>query len=137
MFAYLPNQLDINTSLAPQRQLGATAYNGSAIDISVYQGPLLVKVNAPATTVGTVTFTVEESADGSSSWAAIDAADLIDPDTGAASTFTVATTAVANDETLAIRRENVKRYLRVVATTAGGSVDVVFSGHIAGLKQYA
>ena len=138
-FAYLANQLSYSASLRVQRSSAAAgAINGTGIDIGELEGPLLIMVDAPvASTADTITFTVETSESLSTGYAAIAAASLMNPNTGAAATFTQVTASVAVFEALAVNRELCKRYVRVVATTAGSSIDVTFAAYILGMKKYA
>ncbi len=136
-FFYLANQAEVVASLKAQRSTAAAgAINGVAVDIANYEGPLLAKVSAPvASTADTINFTVEHSEDGSTGWSAVPAASLVNPDTGAAATFTQVTDAIAVEQTLALKRENLRRFVRLVATTAGTTIDVVFCGIIIGQKR--
>jgi hypothetical protein len=136
MFFYLANQAEITSSLKAQRSTAsAGAINGDAVDLAKYNGPVLLKVSAPAASSGdTIDFTVQHSEDGSTSWASVPAASLVNPDTGAAATFSQVTDAAAREETLALKRDNLRRYIRLVATTAGASIDVVFAGIVVGEK---
>lgn len=139
MFSYIANQLVVRPSLTAQESTaGAGAIKGSAVDISDLEGPLEAYVNAPVASSGdTITFTVQHSettTDGD--FGAVNAAHLVDPDTGVAATFTQVTDAVAVSQALALKRENLKRYVRIVATTAGSGIDVFFFGAIIGMKKY-
>lgn len=136
MFTYLANRVEFNNSHIPQRSTAAAgAINGNAVDTAVYEGALLVRVNAPVASSGdTITFTVEHSEASGSGFGAVPAAALVNADTGAAATFTVVTDAVEVYQTLALKKELLKRYVRVVATTAGTSIDVIFSSTIVGQK---
>lgn len=134
-FLYVPNQVDVKSSLKAQRTTAAGAINGLAVDLAQFTGPVNVVVDAPvASAADTVTFTVQDSEDGSSGWANIAAAVLVNPNTGVAATFTVVTDAIAVAEMLALKTETLKRYVRVVATTAGTSPDVTFFAGVVGQK---
>lgn len=137
-FAYPANQIAIRASLLAQASTAAAgAINGTGVDIGEYEGPILVHVNAPvASASDTITFTVEHSESLSTGYSAVPAAVLVNPDTGEADTFTVVTDAVAVNESLALKRERLKRYVRVVATTAGSSISVVFAAYIIAQKKY-
>lgn len=129
--------LSIRRSLAAQVISSATATNGAAVDISQIEGPVWIHVNAPvASASDTITFTVEHSSASGSGFAAVDAAILVNPDTGAAATFTVVTDAIATDETLALIRDQLKRYVRVVATTAGSGVTAYVYAEVVGQLKY-
>lgn len=137
MFSYVANQLQVSASLLVQNSTAAAgAVNGTGVDIGELEGPLLVTANAPVASSGdTITFTVEHSSDDSS-YGAVDADALVNASTGAAATFTQVTDAVAVFESLALKRDRLKRYVRVVATTAGSAIDVNFAAYIVGLKKY-
>lgn len=137
-FVYPANQLEIQASLKVQVSTAAAgAINGTGVDIGEYEGNILVMVNAPvASASDTVTFTVEHSESLSTGYGAVPAAVLVNPDTGEADTFTVVTDAIPVFETLALKRERLKRYVRVVATTAGGTISVSFAAFIIAQKKY-
>lgn len=138
MFAYPANQTVLRPSLTTQRSTAAAgAINGAAVDTGDLLYPILAAVNAPvASASDTITFTVQDSADGSTDWQNINAAYLLDPNTGDPATFTQVTDAVAVAQVRAIRKENVRRYLRLVATTAGSGIDVTFFGAFIGNVKY-
>jgi len=107
------NQVNTYTATAP----------GTAVDLINNSEPvvaLVVAVNAISGTTPTLDVTVEESDDGSTGWVAVPAVALIDPDTGDATTFTQVTT-VDSFQVLALRRQKVTRFVRVVFTLAGTS----------------
>ena len=139
MFSYFANAARVISSLKPQESTAsAGAINGTAIDISGAEGPILVTASAPVASSGdTITFTVEHSEASGSGFVAVGADFLVDPDTGDPATFTVVTDAVAIDQTLALKHENLKRYVRVVATTAGSGIDVFFGAWLTYFKKYA
>lgn len=137
MYTYLPNQVEVKASLLTQASTAAAgAINGTGIDLSLYEGPPLVVVNAPvASASDTITFTVEHSEEASANYSAVPAAALVDPDTGDPATFTQVTDAVAVFQTRALLRDRLKRYVRVVATTAGSGISVVFAAYIVAQKR--
>ncbi len=135
-YMYLANQADVRASLNVQRAAAAGAVNGTAVDIADFTGPLTVTVDAPVASAGdTIDFTVEHSESSTAGFSAVPAAALVDPDTGAAATFTQVTDAVAVFETLALKREVLRRYVRVVATVAGAAPDVTFAAYVAGSRS--
>lgn len=139
MFFYTANQLDIRASLSTQENTAAAGrVEGTPVDISDLEGPLLAYVNSPVASSGdTVTYTVEDSETTSDAdFDPVAAGDLVDPDTGDPATFTVVTDAVAVAEFLALKRENLRRYVRIVATTVGSGIDVYLLGLIVGQKKY-
>lgn len=132
--------LRATASLTAQASTAAAgAIKGTAVDISDLEGPVFIHVQAPvASASDTITFTVQHSettTDGD--FAAVSASTLVSPSTGAADTFTVVTDAVAVDETLALLRDVLKRYVRVVATTAGSGISVVFAAEVIGQPKYS
>lgn len=133
------NNISVGVSLAAQRSTAAAgAINGTGVDISGLEGPVFVHVNAPvASASDTITFTVEHSESSGSGYAAVSASILVNKDTGAAATFTQVTDAVAVNQTLALLRDQLKRYVRVVATTAGSSIDVTFAAYVIGQPKYS
>ncbi len=134
-FAYLANEIEVKASLRVQAGV-STSQNGTGVDIGDYEGPILVVVDGPvASASDTVTFTVEHSESSGSGYTAVSASALVDPSTGDADTFTQITDAVAVFETLALKREALKRYVRIVATLAGGTISVAFAGYIIGQKK--
>lgn len=139
MFVYTADEIEVQASHTAQNSTAAAgAVNGTAVDVAPYEGPLLITVSASAASTGdTITFTVEESEDGSTSWTAVTASELVNPNTGDAATFTVVDDSAAVNETLALKRERLKRYIRVVATTTGTGIDVFFGSFVIAQKAYA
>lgn len=129
-FTYISNQIEVKASLRVQNSTAAAgAINGTGVDISNYEGAINVVVDAPvASTADTITFTVEHSEDNSA-FGAVPAAALVDAN-GDPDTFTVVTDALAVFETLTLKRDQLKRYVRVVATTAGGTINVNFAAYL-------
>ena len=135
--AWLLNQASVTASLVTQRSTAAAgAINGTGVDTRSFVGNnFLVYVNAPvASTADTITFTVEHSEASGSGYSAVPAAALVDS-SGAAATFTVVTDAVAVSQALGLDASLTKRYVRIVATTAGGSIDVNFAGYLIALSS--
>jgi hypothetical protein len=127
MFPYIGNSISVQSSIAPTRVTATGTTNGTAIDLGQSSGSAGVYAKSGTTSAGTLTFTVEDSADGSTGWAAIDASALVSPTTGDADTLGAATTSAGVDKLLIVRKENVERYIRIVATAATNPT-VVFSG---------
>ncbi len=135
-FMYLANQAEVRASLNVQRAAAPGAVNGTPVDIAGYDGPLTVSVDAPLASAGdTIDFTVEHAELAAGPYAAVPAAALVNSDTGAAATFTQVTDAVAVFETLALKREVLRRFVRVVATVAGAAPDVTFAAYVAGNRR--
>lgn len=135
----LANQLYIGKTIAAASYdtANAATLDGTGIDIGEIEGTILVRIDAALASTGeTMTFTVEHSYDNST-FAAVDAAALVDEDTGEAATFTVNTAAVVVNEHLALRRDLLRRYVRVKGTAAGnGTPAYVVSALIIGIKKY-
>lgn len=136
-FTYAANKLRVVPSITAQLSASsAGAINGTAVDVKDLDGPILVHVNGPVASTGdTTTFTVEHSYDGSTSWTSA-ATLLVNPDTGVETAFTVMTDAVAINQTLALKGESLRRYVRVVATSAGTSIANYFTAVLIGQKKY-
>lgn len=134
---YLPDYLfEGGTSLTTQAlSSSAGATNGTGIDISNTEMALGVHVCAPVASTGdTITFTVEHSYDNST-FAAVPAANLVNS-VGTASTFTVVTDAVAVNQWLYLKRDGLRRYVRIVATTAGATITALVFGEIIAFEKY-
>lgn len=138
MFQYTANTLDVTHSLMPQTVSENGAVNGTAVDVSAYDGPILVSVAAAAASSGdTITFTVEHSEAASSGFSAVPAAALVSPDTADTETFSVVDATGAVTETLALKREHLRRYVRIVATVAGnGTPTATFTGALVAFNKY-
>lgn len=136
----LANQLSISAShrAASRSTANAATADGTGIDIGELEGTILVLIDAAAASSGeTMTFTVEHSYDNST-FAAVGSDALVAPGTGIAATFTVNTASVAVFEHLALKRDRLRRYIRVKGTAAGdGSPTYVFASYAIGIKKYA
>jgi hypothetical protein len=136
----LANQLYVGVSIAPAAYdtANAATIDGTGIDIGELSGTVLVRIDAALASSGeTMTFTVEHSYDNTT-FAAVAAAALVDPATGIADTITVNTAAVAVAETIALKRDLLRRYVRVVGTAAGnGTPAYACSALVMGIKKYA
>lgn len=131
MFTYAANIVEVKNTVPPQSTTtSSTDINGTAIDLANYDGAVLVSVYSSDLGAGSANWLVEESATGSSNWSAVAAAALVDPDTGEAATFTGASTSGIVEETLAVKKEVCKRYLRVTVDPTGmtGSVTAYITG---------
>ncbi|MCA9367638.1 hypothetical protein KC887_05275 [Candidatus Kaiserbacteria bacterium] len=134
----LSPDFNMQATLVAQTGTSATAVNGTGVDVTKYRTKdLAILVNAPvASASDTITFTVEHSDAASSGFGAVTAADLVDRD-GNPATFTVVTDAIPVTEVLFLRKTgNLKRYVRVVATVAGGTITTYFCAFIGGLYEY-
>lgn len=94
--------------------------NSDSIDISKFVGNVFLNVSFNATGTDTPAVTVEHSLDDTT-FVAVPASALFNVATGEADTFTTPTASTASDETLALNRQQLKRYVRVVLTGAVSS----------------
>lgn len=135
----LANQLYVGVSIAAASYdtANAATLDGTGVDVGELSGTVLVRIDAAVASSGeTMTFTVEHSYDNST-FAAVAAAALVDPATGIADTVTVNTASVAVNETIALKRDLLRRYVRVKGTAAGnGTPAYVCSALILGVKKY-
>lgn len=106
----------------------------ATLDVSVFVGDVFLNVACNATGTDTPAITVEHSLDDST-YGAVPASALVNPETGEADTFTTPTASTAQDETLVLVRQQLKRYVRVVLTGAVSSART-FSITAAGQPQY-
>lgn len=134
MFAYPANAIEVKNTVPPQSTTtSSTDINGTAIDLANYDGAPLVSVYSSDLGAGSANWLVEDSEDGTTGWAAIAADALVDPATGDAATFTGASTSGIVEETLAVKKEVVKRYLRVTVDPTGMTGSV--AAYITGMKR--
>lgn len=134
MFQYVADAIEVKRTVVPTSiTTSSTAVNGTGVDLSNYDAAVLVYVDAPQFGAGSAVFTVEDSEDNST-FAAVAAAALVNPNTGVADTFTSVTTSSGSiEETLALKKEVLKRYVRVVVTPTGGTG--VFTAQIIAHKR--
>lgn len=117
-----------------------TVAAGTGIDISDHQGDLVVllDVEAGTGTNPTLNLAIQHRADANDDWAAVPAAALYNPATGAADTFDEVTDAAASTQKLALKRARLKAQLRAVLTIAGdANPDFVCAVYCAGTLKYA
>lgn len=113
----------------------ATA-NGSAVDLTGISEPVIAAVLHSAAGTGTtptLSISFEHSEDGSTGWSAIPAAALTDAN-GDPATFTQVTNA-ASKQVRALRKELLKRYIRVVRTVGGTTPSFTATVILAGVKR--
>lgn len=125
----LDNWAQLRSLLAPATVTSDT--DSTALDLSAYEGTVLLAVNVAAGGTGTLTPTVEDSGDNSS-FAAVPADALFDPDTGAQAAFAAITTG-ASFQVLAVKRDYCRRYLRVHLDAGTSHVVTVMA---AGVRKY-
>lgn len=111
-------------SIVPVATFTADA-NGSAVDVSEYDGPVAVMLNASAGT-GDMTLDVklQNSADGSTGWADV---------TGAA--FTQVTT-TASSQKLVFNPAETLKYVRAVIDVGGTTPSFVIGSQLVGVPKY-
>ncbi len=133
MFTYLPNTVEVKNTIIPATvTTSSAAVNGTAIDLAQYDAAVLVSLYVSILSAGTAVVTVEESSTGSSAWTTIAASAIVDPDTGTATAFTTPGAAIVN-QTLAVKKETLKRYLRVTITPTGATGS--FTAFVTGFKR--
>lgn len=134
MFTYAANQVEVTNTVVPSTvSSSSTDINGTAVDLANYDGAVLVSVYSTDLSAGSANWLIEESATGSGSWTTVSASAVVSPSTGVATTLTGASTSGIVEETVAVKKETLKRYLRVTVdpTSATGS----FTAYITGMKR--
>lgn len=109
--------------LAVAASITATG-NGTAVNVSDYQGICQIVMNSGAANAGTNTVKLQHSDDGTTNW--------VDVPNGAFPA--VGTTAAAASITM--NADSLKKFVRVVDTLAGGANAVVRGVSLVGKKQY-
>jgi hypothetical protein len=134
MFTYAPNQVEVKNTVVPSTTAASSDdINGTAIDLANYDGGVLVSVYSTDLSAGSANWLVEESETGTGDWTEVAAAALVDPATGEADTFTDASTSGIVQETLAVKKEVCKRFLRVTVDPTGATGS--FTAYITGMKR--
>lgn len=82
--------------------------------VNIPGGAVVVNINALTGGTNTATATLEHSSDNST-WVAVPAASILNNNTGAVTTLSTFSTTGTN-QTVAVNRENLRRYLRVNIT---------------------
>lgn len=137
----ISNELSISASIRANTYdtANAATLDGTGVNIAELDDKmLLVTVDAALASTGeTMTFTVEHSYDDVT-YAAVPAAALVDPATGEADTFTVNTASAAVFETLGLKRDLLRQYVRVKGTAAGNGTPAYYcAAYILGRRKYA
>jgi hypothetical protein len=136
----IANQLSVQATIRALKRdtASASTVDGAAIDVGELSGPVLLLIDAAVASAGeTMTFTVEHSVDGSTNWAGVGADALVDPADATPDVFTVNSATVAVLQVLALKRDRLRRYIRVVGTAAGnGTPEYVFGAYVIGVKKY-
>lgn len=104
------------------------------LDVSKFVGNIFINVSQNAGGSDTLVVTVEHSLVSGSGFGAVPASALFNPESGDADTFDNLV-AAATDQTLALNRQQLKRYVRVVLT-GGSSFDNTASVVAAGQPGY-
>lgn len=118
------DQLLVKHTLGPAARTNGTA-NGAAVDRAVNGGmqEAVVLVSTGVVTDGSHAVTIEDSADGSTDWVAVAAANL---------QGSLPTVVAANDDTvLEFGVRSSRRYLRAVVTTSGATTGGIMGVTIA------
>jgi hypothetical protein len=136
-----PEKLHITEALPNTTVTSATGTNGTDVTIGEAEGNIAAVVQVKLASAGTnptCTITVEHRVDSTDSWAAIPAAALINPSTGAAATFGVVTDAANGGmQKLGLVKAMLKAHVRLVATVAGTSTPTFqFSGVLVFSDKY-
>ncbi|NIN36647.1 MAG: hypothetical protein GTO60_16750 [Gammaproteobacteria bacterium] len=90
------------------------------LDIAKYVGNIFINVSQAAGGSDTLAVVVEHATTSGGTFAAVPASALFDPATGDAATF-ANLAALATDQTLALNRQQLKRYVRVKFTGASAN----------------
>ena len=118
------SNLDVLTSIAADSYAADVTPTGT--DIAGYHGDILAHINVGVASSGDVAFTVQHNdvaTSGDGGWASVPAAALVNKLTGAAATFTNVTT-TASAQTLELKRDRLKRYIRIFADRASGTFEI-------------
>lgn len=126
----LDNAVEIKQLTAPATITSDT--NSATLDVSGYEDNLLLALSVAAGGTGTLTVTVQDSADNST-FADVPADALFDPDTGDADTFDAVTTS-ASFQVIGLTKARCRRYVRL-HYDAGTSH--VVAATAAAVKKYA
>lgn len=106
----------------------------SAVDVSAFEGPLLFVVSFRSGGANSAATTIVECDTSGGTYAAIPAAALVNPDTGAADTFD-AVVAGGGVQVMAVLKEYCKRYLKV--SVDGTSITQNVAASVVATKKYS
>lgn len=109
----------VGVDIVSNANITSTGGSTTGLDIKNADGVILATLNARASGTGAMTVTVEHSYDNSS-WATVDAGDIVDPNTGDADSFDAVST-TAYEQTVGLIAMNLRRYVRL--TFAGSGLD--------------
>lgn len=125
--------------------ISADTYNSTqelaGVDLSNYEGNLLLHINAAVSTAGTaINFALQHNtaaAAADAGWEDVPAAFITDQVTGSPVALSALTGAAGTKkaQTAEISRSKIKRYLRLRVTFTGGSAGEIFAG-VVGQKKY-
>ena len=96
-------------------QVSGSGSNSSELDVEQYLGNIFIQVAARSGGTNTMSIAVEHSDTSGSGFVAVPASALFNHLTGAAATFDDVTTS-ETDQTLALNRQQLRRYVRVALT---------------------
>lgn len=138
-FTPYPAKLKFLEAQPLTRVAAAGTTNGAAVSIGELEGTLALVVQAPLLTgtTPTLTISVEHRVDSTDTWAAVPAASLINPSTGANATFSVVTDAANNGiQKLGLVKNLCKAQVRVNFVVAGTTPVAIFGAQIVGSDKY-
>lgn len=123
---YVSNQI-VQSAELKSISASSSGLEFTAVDlVNCPGGAVLVNVYAITAGTGTSTITLEHSVSDSGSWATVPAAAVLNNNTGVVTTLSTFSTTGTN-QTVAVNRELLRRYLRITITGATLTQSVVFS----------
>lgn len=131
-FAYLNNGLDVD--IVTNANITTTGGSSSELDLVNVEGSLLAVLSVRASGTNTMTTVIEHSETSGSGFTTVDAAAVIDPDTGVADAFDTVSTS-ASEQVRGLRRDLLKRYIRF--TYSGTSLDQNVAAAFVYQKKYS
>lgn len=133
----IANRLAVVNAITTQAIASTVAVSSSWLDVSNYEGHVLIVVNSAAASASdTLDITVSENTSTSGSGSAVPADALFNPSTGVADTFDQITDAGASFQVMGLKLERVSQYIRVTATAAGSGISIPMGACIIGTKKY-
>lgn len=133
----LAGALTITDTITAQIVTGTSVVNGTAVAVGAYEGDIIIHASALSSTADTLAYAIEESYDGSTSWAAVPSDALVDA-TGTAATLGTTTDAPLNtSQVIYLKKERVKAYIRATVTATGSGISIPVVVCVIGQKKYA
>lgn len=134
MFTYVANAVKVINSVVPSTvTTSSTDINGTAVDLAQFDGAVLVSVYSTALGAGSANWLIEESETGVGAWSTVSSDFVVNVNTGATATLTGANTSAIVEETVAVKKENTERYLRVTVDPTGATGS--FVAYITGQRR--